>query len=51
MGSSEKQAAKKLYERPVLTVYGTVHELTQKVGPRGHGDGGKIPPRIATSLH
>jgi hypothetical protein len=34
---------KKPYLSPVLTVYGTIRELTQKVGPSGGGDGGSFP--------
>ncbi len=34
---------KKPYSPPIITVYGTVHELTQhKLGSHG-GDGGKKP--------
>ena len=31
---------KKPYSSPILTVYGTVQALTQKVGNRGNSDGG-----------
>jgi hypothetical protein len=34
---------KKPYLSPVLTIYGTVRELTQKVGLRKSNDGGKFP--------
>lgn len=34
---------KKPYSTPVLTVYGTVRELTQAVGPKRALDGGKFP--------
>jgi hypothetical protein len=37
-----KREGKKTYTKPTLTVYGTVRELTQKVGPRGKVDGGTI---------
>ena len=40
---------KKPYSAPVLTVYGTVQELTQKVGAFKARDGGHFP-RIRTSL-
>jgi len=40
---------KKPYTPPVLTVYGTVRQLTQTVGPRRHADGGR-PPQSRTSL-
>ncbi len=34
---------KKPYSAPKLTVYGTVRELTQKVGRLGKPDGGHTP--------
>ncbi len=34
---------KKPYSSPLITVYGTVRELTQKVGIRRHSDGGTFP--------
>ena len=34
---------KKTYLSPVLTVYGTIRELTQKVGVHNAGDGGSFP--------
>ena len=34
---------KKLYVSPKLTVYGTVQELTKRVGIRGNRDGGRFP--------
>jgi hypothetical protein len=49
MGNSVKRAPKKPYSAPVLTVFGTVRELTQKVGLRKAPDGGS-PPRVRTSL-
>jgi hypothetical protein len=48
MGSVEKQNPKKLYEPPVLTVYGGVHQLTQSVAPHGHNDNGRAP-RVGTT--
>jgi hypothetical protein len=33
-----KRETKKPYSKPTLTVYGTVRELTQRVGPRGKRD-------------
>ncbi len=33
-----KNEPKKPYSKPTLTVYGTVRELTQKVGTRGQPD-------------
>jgi hypothetical protein len=40
---------KKPYATPVLTVYGTVRDLTQRVGLRRNLDGGRFP-RVRTSL-
>ena len=44
-----ERGTKKPYSPPILTVYGTVRELTQKVGLRRTRDGGKFP-RVRTSL-
>ena len=38
-----KGGPKKPYVSPKLTIYGTVQELTKRVGVRGHRDGGKFP--------
>jgi hypothetical protein len=43
------QEIKKPYSTPVLTIYGTVRELTQSVGLRGTKDGGKFP-KIKTHM-
>jgi hypothetical protein len=40
-----KREPKKPYSKPTLTVYGTVRELTQKIGSTGRADGGN--PRSA----
>jgi hypothetical protein len=40
-----KREPRKPYTKPTLTVYGTVRELTQKVGRTGKPDGGN--PRSA----
>ncbi len=40
-----KREPRKPYSKPTLTVYGTVRELTQKVGRTGNADGGN--PRSA----
>jgi hypothetical protein len=40
---------KKPYSPPLITVYGTVQELTQKKGLRGTNDGGRFP-RFATHV-
>jgi hypothetical protein len=37
------QETKKPYSTPVLTIYGTVQELTQTRGLRAKPDGGKFP--------
>jgi hypothetical protein len=37
---------KKPYAAPKLTVYGTVRELTLKVGKRGKPDGGHTPRNL-----
>ena len=44
-----ERGAKKPYSSPILTVYGTVRELTQKVALRRTRDGGRFP-RVRTSL-
>jgi hypothetical protein len=38
-----KRDNKKPYSPPIITVYGTVRELTQKVGVRRHNDAGAFP--------
>ncbi len=50
MGDKAKDKLKKPYTPPVLTVYGTVRELTQAVGFTRAHDGGKFP-RYRTSVH
>ncbi len=45
-----EQGTKKPYSSPILTVYGTVRELTQKVGLVRKTDGGRFP-RLRTSAH
>lgn len=44
-----KRETKKTYSSPVLTVYGTVQQLTQRVGGRRTIDGGSFP-RIRTHV-
>jgi hypothetical protein len=44
------QEVKKPYSTPVLTIYGTVQQLTHTRGLRATKDGGKFP-HIKTSLH
>ncbi len=40
MGKPVKREEKKPYSKPKLTVYGTVRELTQKIGNKSNKDGG-----------
>jgi hypothetical protein len=40
---------KKPYSPPLITVYGTVQELTQMKGKKGTSDGGSFP-RFATHV-
>jgi hypothetical protein len=40
MAKPVKRELRKPYTKPTLTVYGTVRELTQKVGRTGQADGG-----------
>jgi hypothetical protein len=44
-----KRDNKKPYSSPIITVYGTVQELTKKVGTSGKPDNGK-PPRVKTHV-
>jgi hypothetical protein len=38
-----KRDNKKPYSSPIITIYGTVQELTQRVGLRSRNDGGHFP--------
>jgi hypothetical protein len=38
-----KRDSKKPYSSPKLTIYGTVQQLTQKMGLRQNKDGGSFP--------
>jgi hypothetical protein len=49
MDKPVKGDAKKPYATPVLTIYGTVQELTQAVGLRRTRDNGSFPT-IRTSM-
>jgi len=49
MRKSVERGTKKPYSSPILTVYGTVRELTQKVALRRARDGGRFP-RVRTSI-
>jgi hypothetical protein len=49
MPKQAMQEIKKPYTTPVLTIYGTVQELTQQKGLRATKDGGKFP-NIKTHL-
>ena len=42
-----KRDNKKPYSSPIITVYGTVRELTQKIGLRGNPDS-SLPPSQKT---
>jgi hypothetical protein len=44
MAKPVKREPKKPYAKPTLTVYGTVRELTQRVGARGKRDGNLVTP-------
>jgi hypothetical protein len=43
MGKPIKLEPKKPYSKPTLTLYGTVRDLTQRVGLHGSNDGGSFP--------
>jgi hypothetical protein len=43
MAKTAAPGPKRPYSEPKLTVYGTVRELTQKVGRRGKSDSGTAP--------
>jgi hypothetical protein len=43
MSKPVQREPKKPYSKPTLTLYGTVRELTQRVGAHGTGDGGSFP--------
>ena len=45
MAKPVKRVAKKPYSSPIITMYGTVRELTQHVGLRGNPD--STAPRSA----
>jgi hypothetical protein len=49
MDKPVKRGPKKPYSTPILTVYGTIRELTLAVGIRRNRDGGSFP-RIRTSI-
>ena len=46
MAKTVAPGPKKPYSEPKLTVYGTVRELTQKVGRHGKTDGGVFPRNL-----
>jgi hypothetical protein len=50
MGKPVNGEPKKPYSKPILTVYGTVRDLTQSTGPNGRRDGGRITNHTATHL-
>lgn len=45
---SETQAKKKPYQAPKLLVYGSLTQMTQKVGSKGHLDGGTVATKRRT---
>jgi hypothetical protein len=49
MAKPVKREAKKPYSKPLLTVYGTVRELTQTRGPNGQKD--KVGNRAPAHTH
>ena len=44
-----KNEPKKPYSPPTLTIFGTVLEMTKRIGSRGNADGG-VFPRNRTSV-
>jgi len=48
MAKGGQGGTKKPYSSPILTIYGTVQELTQKVALRRASDNGRFP-RVRTS--
>lgn len=50
MAKPVKREPKKTYKKPSLTVYGTLRELTQKVGTVGKADGGHGLKKFATHI-
>lgn len=50
MDKAGKPEPKKPYTPPVLTVYGTVRDLTKTTGATGGFDGGAFSPKVKTGL-
>lgn len=50
MNRPVNKVPKKPYAAPILTIYGTVRELTRKVAIKRQRDGGRFP-RYRTSIH
>jgi hypothetical protein len=50
MGKPVVREPKKPYSKPKLTLYGTVRELTQKVGASGNSDRGLNPLKNKTNF-
>lgn len=46
----EKKSGRKPYEPPMLTIYGTVHDVTKSNGRVGNPDGGKVMFQTQTSF-
>ena len=42
MAKPARGETKKPYSKPMLLVFGSVQDLTQRVGPRGKKDGGSV---------
>jgi hypothetical protein len=47
----KKLGTKKPYESPKLVVYGSLAEMTRKIGPRGKFDGGNVHSKKFASGH
>jgi hypothetical protein len=50
MDKGGKPAPKKPYTPPVLTVYGTVRDVTKAVGAHGQDDGNPFSPKVKTNV-
>lgn len=50
MGKPVAREPKKPYTKPTLTVYGTVRDLTRKIGRSGQRDGGRGASKFATAI-
>jgi hypothetical protein len=50
MGKPVKREPKKPYAKPSLEIYGTIRELTEKIGLHGNKDGGIRPQTSKTHV-